>query len=185
MSPIGRGRAAGRDGEGGSSPLEQLLLHVSSLPLAPGPPREPHILSPPPPQNTKHYELLNYSEHGTTVDNVLYSCDFSEKTPPTPQSSIVAKVQSVISKLERGLGPRSLPFWTLSLMPQSEVAVAAAMTCCRLPSQSRWPGSPCSWAPGRPRRSTCCALPWVYTTFGASDSTLLSGAPHPRICAAF
>lgn len=27
----------------------------------------------------KHYELLNYSEHGTTVDNVLYSCDFSDK----------------------------------------------------------------------------------------------------------
>uniref|UniRef100_UPI00398F6CC9 PHD finger protein 12 isoform X2 n=1 Tax=Pristiophorus japonicus TaxID=55135 RepID=UPI00398F6CC9 len=47
-------------------------------------------------ENTKHYELLNYSEHGTTVDNVLYSCDFSEKTSPTPPSSIVAKVQSVI-----------------------------------------------------------------------------------------
>ncbi|XP_078230075.1 PHD finger protein 12 isoform X3 [Callithrix jacchus] len=49
-------------------------------------------------ENTKHYELLNYSEHGTTVDNVLYSCDFSEKTPPTPPSSIVAKVQSVIRR---------------------------------------------------------------------------------------
>uniref|UniRef100_A0A8D0GKE4 PHD finger protein 12 n=1 Tax=Sphenodon punctatus TaxID=8508 RepID=A0A8D0GKE4_SPHPU len=47
-------------------------------------------------ENTKHYELLNYSEHGTTVDNVLYSCDFSEKTVPAPPSSIVAKVQSVI-----------------------------------------------------------------------------------------
>jgi hypothetical protein len=36
-------------------------------------------------QTTKHYELLNYSEHGTTVDNVLYSCDFSEKMgPPQP-----------------------------------------------------------------------------------------------------
>ncbi|PIO40825.1 hypothetical protein AB205_0060260 [Aquarana catesbeiana] len=50
-------------------------------------------------KNTKHYELLNYSEHGTTVDNVLYSCDFSEKILPTPPSSIVAKVQNVISKL--------------------------------------------------------------------------------------
>ncbi|XP_053313032.1 PHD finger protein 12 [Spea bombifrons] len=49
-------------------------------------------------ENTKHYELLNYSEHGTTVDNVLYSCDFSEKVPPTPPSSIVAKVQSVIKR---------------------------------------------------------------------------------------
>lgn len=89
--------------EGGGSPVEQhSLLHVSSLPLAPGPTQQTtHLIFPPPPQNTKHYELLNYSEHGTTVDNVLYSCDFSEKTPPTPPSSIVAKVQSVISKLEQ------------------------------------------------------------------------------------
>ena len=28
---------------------------------------------------------MNYSEHGTTVDNVLYSCDFSEKTPVKEQ----------------------------------------------------------------------------------------------------
>lgn len=42
-------------------------------------------------ENTKHYELLNYSEHGTTVDNVLYSCDFSEKTPPTPQAVLLPK----------------------------------------------------------------------------------------------
>lgn len=55
-------------------------------------------------QNTKHYELLNYSEHGTTVDNVLYSCDFSEKVLPTPPSSIVAKVQNVISKSSHTLG---------------------------------------------------------------------------------
>lgn len=75
---------------------------MSSLPLAPGPTQQTtHLTFPPPPQNTKHYELLNYSEHGTTVDNVLYSCDFSEKTPPTPPSSIVAKVQSVISKLKQ------------------------------------------------------------------------------------
>ncbi|KAK3913509.1 PHD finger protein 12 [Frankliniella fusca] len=33
----------------------------------------------------RHYELMNYSEHGTTVDNVLYSCDFSEKTPAKEQ----------------------------------------------------------------------------------------------------
>lgn len=33
------------------------------------------------------YELLNYSEHGTTVDNVLYSCDFSAKTPVKPLPS--------------------------------------------------------------------------------------------------
>lgn len=49
-------------------------------------------------QNTKHYELLNYSEHGTTVDNVLYSCDFSEKTSPCPPGGLVAKVQGIIRK---------------------------------------------------------------------------------------
>ena len=49
-------------------------------------------------QNTKQYELLNYSEHGTMVDNVLYSCDFSEKVQPIPSSSLVAKVQSIISE---------------------------------------------------------------------------------------
>ena len=38
-------------------------------------------------QTSKHYELLNYSEHGTTVDNVLYSCDFSDKPATTPQPS--------------------------------------------------------------------------------------------------
>ncbi|GLH03404.1 Uncharacterized protein GBIM_09313, partial [Gryllus bimaculatus] len=32
-------------------------------------------------ETTQHFELLNYSEHGTTVDNVLFSCDFSEKPP--------------------------------------------------------------------------------------------------------
>lgn len=47
-------------------------------------------------QNTKHYELLNYSEHGTTVDNVLYSCDFSEKASPSPPGGLVAKVQGII-----------------------------------------------------------------------------------------
>lgn len=52
-------------------------------------------------QNTKQYELLNYSEHGTTVDNVLYSCDFSEKTHPSPASSTVAQVQSIIRECQQ------------------------------------------------------------------------------------
>jgi hypothetical protein len=30
---------------------------------------------------TGEYELLNYSDHGSVVDGVLYSCDFSDKTP--------------------------------------------------------------------------------------------------------
>ncbi|KAJ8348687.1 hypothetical protein SKAU_G00272760 [Synaphobranchus kaupii] len=52
-------------------------------------------------ENTKHYELLNYSEHGTTVDNVLYSCDFSEKTSPSPYSSMVSKVQNIIRRCKK------------------------------------------------------------------------------------
>lgn len=52
---------------------------------------------------SKQYELLNYSEHGTTVDNVLYSCDFSEKTvqsvgPAPPVSGVVQAVRDVLSK---------------------------------------------------------------------------------------
>jgi len=30
-------------------------------------------------EEAQQFELLNYSEHGTIVDNVLYSCDFSDK----------------------------------------------------------------------------------------------------------
>ncbi|XP_063763786.1 PHD finger protein 12 isoform X2 [Eleginops maclovinus] len=62
-------------------------------------------------ENTKHYELLNYSEHGTTVDNVLYSCDFSEKASPSPPSGLVAKVQGIIrrsKKREEDEGPSSV-----------------------------------------------------------------------------
>ena len=50
-------------------------------------------------QTTRHYELLNYSEHGTTVDNVLYSCDFSDKPATTPQpTKVVAAVRKIIGK---------------------------------------------------------------------------------------
>lgn len=28
---------------------------------------------------SKHFELLNYSEHGTIVDNVVYCCDVTGK----------------------------------------------------------------------------------------------------------
>ncbi|XP_060541103.1 PHD finger protein 12 isoform X2 [Pantherophis guttatus] len=60
-------------------------------------------------ETTKHYELLNYSEHGTTVDNVLYSCDFSEKAAFIPPSSMVAKVQSVIKRHKNRKPPEEEP----------------------------------------------------------------------------
>lgn len=51
---------------------------------------------------TRHFELLNYSEFGTTVDNVLYSCDFSDKpatvAQPTP---VVAAVREIIAKSKK------------------------------------------------------------------------------------
>ncbi|XP_073685116.1 PHD finger protein 12 isoform X2 [Garra rufa] len=52
-------------------------------------------------ENTKQYELLNYSEHGTTVDNVLYSCDFSEKTSQSPSNNLLAKVQNIIRRCRK------------------------------------------------------------------------------------
>ena len=36
---------------------------------------------------SQEYELINYSEHGSVVDGVLYSCDFSDKSPPPTSTS--------------------------------------------------------------------------------------------------
>ena len=58
-------------------------------------------------QTTRHYELLNYSEHGTTVDNVLYSCDFSEKTLSAPQPTTV--VNSVRRLIQQARGKEEQP----------------------------------------------------------------------------
>ncbi|XP_051972003.1 PHD finger protein 12-like isoform X1 [Xyrauchen texanus] len=52
-------------------------------------------------ENTKQYEMLNYSEHGTIVDNVLYSCDFSEKMSQSPSSSLLTKVQNIIRRCKK------------------------------------------------------------------------------------
>lgn len=38
-------------------------------------------------QNSHNFELINYSEHGTLVDNVLYSCDLSSKLAHTVEST--------------------------------------------------------------------------------------------------
>lgn len=32
---------------------------------------------------SKHFELLNYSEHGTVVDNIVYCCDVGEELSKT------------------------------------------------------------------------------------------------------
>ena len=36
---------------------------------------------------SQEYELINYSEHGSVIDGVLYSCDFSDKSPPSSTTS--------------------------------------------------------------------------------------------------
>lgn len=101
-------------------------------------------------ENTKHYELLNYSEHGTTVDNVLYSCDFSEKASPSPPSGLVAKVQGIIrrsKKREDDEGPSSvaglLPAGgVMSSQPQGGLAMSCS---CKASSSSLIGGSGAGW----------------------------------------
>ena len=55
---------------------------------------------------SQEYELINYSEHGSVVDGVLYSCDFSDKSPPsTSTSTATALTLDDITAL--GLGRRA------------------------------------------------------------------------------
>ena len=49
---------------------------------------------------------MNYSEHGTTVDNVLYSCDFSDKKVHTisdhpNDSTTVTSVKQILKKVRK------------------------------------------------------------------------------------
>ncbi|XP_039986806.1 PHD finger protein 12 isoform X1 [Xiphias gladius] len=101
-------------------------------------------------ENTKHYELLNYSEHGTTVDNVLYSCDFSEKVSPSQPSGLVAKVQGIIrrsKKREEGEGSGS----AVGLLPaggvmSSQPQGSSDLLCtCKASSSSLIGGSGAGW----------------------------------------
>lgn len=56
-------------------------------------------------QDSKHFELINYSEFGTEVDKVKYSCDYltnrTYSTGKCKDSSIVATVKSLIKKSRR------------------------------------------------------------------------------------
>lgn len=60
-------------------------------------------------ENTGHYELLNYSPHGTCVDGVQYRYDHSEKTvnhaPPPP---LLQQVRAIINH-RRSLQPERPP----------------------------------------------------------------------------
>ncbi|CAN9511209.1 unnamed protein product [Ophioblennius macclurei] len=102
-------------------------------------------------ENTKHYELLNYSEHGTTVDNVLYSCDFSEKVSPSPPSCLVAKVQGIIRRSKKREEGSSCLGSVVGLLPtggvmSSQSHGAAEQTCsCKASSSSLIGGSGAGW----------------------------------------
>lgn len=53
---------------------------------------------------TKHYELINYSEHGTVVDSVVYTTDYSDRKTPRldakiPEKNPLAKtIRDIIDK---------------------------------------------------------------------------------------
>ncbi|KAM9320324.1 LOW QUALITY PROTEIN: PHD finger protein 12 [Gastrophryne carolinensis] len=96
-------------------------------------------------ENTKHYELLNYSEHGTTVDNVLYSCDFSEKILPTPPSSIVAKVQNVIKRRKASPIPEPEHVKEEAAMSSRAQSSHAQPCNCKASSSSLIGGSGAGW----------------------------------------
>lgn len=56
-------------------------------------------------QATRDYELINYSEHGTVVDGVLYSCDFSDKSHDSdrPPSNSYCDMNDSIGPLHRSV----------------------------------------------------------------------------------
>lgn len=97
-------------------------------------------------ENTKHYELLNYSEHGTTVDNVLYSCDFSEKASPSPPSSLVAKVQGIIRRSKKREEDGVVGFTPTAGVMSSQPHGSVESSCsCKVSSSSLIGGSGAGW----------------------------------------
>uniref|UniRef100_A0A671NPD4 PHD finger protein 12 n=1 Tax=Sinocyclocheilus anshuiensis TaxID=1608454 RepID=A0A671NPD4_9TELE len=101
-------------------------------------------------ENTKHYELLNYSEHGTTVDNVLYSCDFSDKPNTTSPCGLASKVQNSI-RGNRSRKPLGEMCAEAVLMPAGGVMSSQAQggpksPCnCKASSSSLIGGSGAGW----------------------------------------
>ncbi|XP_008423413.1 PHD finger protein 12 [Poecilia reticulata] len=96
-------------------------------------------------ENTKHYELLNYSEHGTTVDNVLYSCDFSEKVLPAAPSSLVARVQGLIRRSKKREEDRVVGVMPAGGVMSSQPQGGAAACSCKVSGSSLIGGSGAGW----------------------------------------
>ncbi|KAH9502835.1 PHD finger protein 12 [Bulinus truncatus] len=96
---------------------------------------------------SRHFELLNYSEHGTTVDNVLYSCDFSDKPGTTPQPSpVIAAVREIINGNKNGLKKSRLGEDSKDKLRMSSKANGALKPCnCKVSSSSLIGGSGAGW----------------------------------------
>ncbi|KAL4223515.1 PHD finger protein 12 [Mactra antiquata] len=91
-------------------------------------------------ETSKHYELLNYSEHGTTVDNVLYSCDFSDKPATTPQPSAVVAAVRHLNKTHK---PKMKADERLTMMARPyDMRVQC---CCKGSSSNLIGGSGAGW----------------------------------------
>ena len=56
---------------------------------------------------SQEYELINYSEHGTVVDGVLYSCDFSDKVSSSSTSTSASAALTVDDITALGPGRRA------------------------------------------------------------------------------
>uniref|UniRef100_A0A8C1N8R9 PHD finger protein 12 n=1 Tax=Cyprinus carpio TaxID=7962 RepID=A0A8C1N8R9_CYPCA len=96
-------------------------------------------------ENTKHYELLNYSEHGTTVDNVLYSCDFSDKPNITSPCGPASNVQNSISEYRPYL-VFVMPDMIVAIMMSSQAQGGPKSPCnCKASSSSLIGGSGAGW----------------------------------------
>uniref|UniRef100_A0A8C2KFF4 PHD finger protein 12 n=1 Tax=Cyprinus carpio TaxID=7962 RepID=A0A8C2KFF4_CYPCA len=96
-------------------------------------------------ENTKHYELLNYSEHGTTVDNVLYSCDFSDKPNITSPCGSASNVQNSISEYRPYL-VFVMPDMIVAIMMSSQAQGGPKSPCnCKASSSSLIGGSGAGW----------------------------------------
>uniref|UniRef100_A0A2R5LGP3 PHD finger protein 12 n=1 Tax=Ornithodoros turicata TaxID=34597 RepID=A0A2R5LGP3_9ACAR len=96
---------------------------------------------------TKHYELLNYSEHGTTVDNVLYSCDFSDKhtIPSSAASTTVAAVRQLVENSKEKSLPKEEAAEGRTTMTAFGGANVRKQCGCKTSSSSLIGGSRAGW----------------------------------------
>lgn len=95
---------------------------------------------------SKHYELLNYSEHGTTVDNVLYSCDFSDKRTPLPPSSpAVAALRGRLSAASAATIPSPTSHTTRSHTTSASPPQSRRPCSCKASSSSLIGGGGAGW----------------------------------------